>query len=73
MDNEYIFTDYKQYLDYVINHANVLTNKQISKFNALCNKMLNKHGIKKKYTNADVCKAFKEFCDNVGIKDYYVY
>jgi len=71
---DYIFTNYKQYLKYIADNICSLDGKNIKKYNALCNKALTKTGnLKKKYTNEEVCVMFKEFCDNVGIKDYYVY
>ena len=64
---EYLFNHYQQYIDYIVKNINKLSMNEIKKFGTLCNKT------KKNYTNEELCNFFKDFCDKINLKDYYVY
>lgn len=64
---EYLFNNYQQYIDYIVKNINKLSMNEIKKFGTLCNKT------KKNYTNEELCNLFKDFCDKINLKDYYVY
>ena len=73
-EEDYKFTEYEQYINYIEKGFHKLSVKEIKKFNAVSNKLLTSHGnLKKKYTNEDACKILEKFCDEIGFKDYYVY
>lgn len=64
---EYLFNHYQQYIDYIVKNSNKLSIVELKKFGILCNKT------KKNYTNEELCNLFKDFCDKVKLKDYYIY
>ena len=72
--DDYKFTNYNQYIDYIGKGFHKLSVKEIKKFNAVTNKILTPNGnLKKKFTNEDACELLKKFCDEIGFNDYYVY
>lgn len=72
--DDYKFTNYNQYIEYIEKNFAKFNIKQIKKVNATLNKVLTSTGnLKKKYSNEDACAMLKDLCNYLNLKDYYVY